>query len=115
VITAGKAVASYYTGGASDVACAAAQGRCDRYATATYQFQVKAAQGVVNKVCNIFTANDAIGLVTQKQFELKKCITQLFDRDMKSSTIRLWASIYLRHLLCKTAWQRYSVPGYEPR
>jgi hypothetical protein len=71
VITAGKAVASYYTGGASDVACAAAQGRCDRYATATYQFQVKAAQGVVNKVCNIFTANDAIGLVTQKQFELK--------------------------------------------
>jgi hypothetical protein len=68
VITAGnavgKAVAAYYTGGASTAACAAAEGRCDRYATATYQFQLKATQAVINKVCNIFTANDAIGTIS---------------------------------------------------
>jgi hypothetical protein len=31
---------------------------------ATYQYQLKAAQGVVNKVCNIFTVNDAIGTIS---------------------------------------------------
>jgi hypothetical protein len=67
----GKAVAAYYTGGASTKACDAAQGQCEKLHAATWNIQLKAAQGVVNKVCNIFTANDAIGLVTQKQFELK--------------------------------------------
>ena len=29
-----------------------------------YQLQLKAAQGVINKVCNIFNANDAIGTIS---------------------------------------------------
>ncbi len=62
--TVGKAVAAYYTGGASTKACDAAQGQCEKLHAASWNIQLKAAQAVINKACNIISANDAIGTIT---------------------------------------------------
>jgi hypothetical protein len=66
VITAGNLVAAYYTGGKSAAAgnASSATGGGASTTIPYYATQLKSVQSGINKVCNIFNANDAIGTIS---------------------------------------------------